>query len=89
MENQVSKRNIQPFNDEKYSMWNFRVRALLAKLEVLNLIDEAIPTALTPDWTRKDLIAKSDIVEYLSEAFHGFAGENDKARDILTKLDAI
>ena len=91
MDNKVFKRNIQPFNGEKYNVWKFWLCTLLAELEVLSVIDEPVPTALTPEWSKKDLIAKSAIVEYLllSEPFLGFAEENDKARDILTKLDAI
>lgn len=40
MENSKIKRNIKPFNGEKYSVWKFRIRALLSEMDVIKVIDE-------------------------------------------------
>ena len=89
MDNTRVKRNKQPFKGEKYSVWKFRIRALLAELEVLHVIDSAVPPVITNEWKKQDLTAKNVIVEYLHDSFLGFAKENEQAQKILSKLDNI
>jgi len=36
----TNKRNIRPFDGEKYSIWKFRIRALLNEIDVLKVIDQ-------------------------------------------------
>lgn len=83
------KRNIQPFNGERYSVWKFRVRVLLTELSVLNVIDEELPNEPTEQWIRNNIVAKSTIIDYLGDSFLGFAKEQNLARDILKNLDNI
>ncbi|CAH2090567.1 unnamed protein product [Euphydryas editha] len=89
MENLKSKRNIALFNGEKYSVWKFRVRALLNEMDILNVIDEEPPNTPCQDWEKNNRIAKGIIVEYLSDSFLGFAKEENSARQILLSLNAI
>lgn len=89
MENKVNKRNIQPFDGVRYSVWKFRIRALLSELEVKEVIDQDTPVEVTEEWNKKENIAKSTIIEYLSDAFLGFANERVTAKQILKNLDDI
>lgn len=41
--NDLPKKNIKPFNGEKYSVWKFRIRALLTELDVIEVIDKNEP----------------------------------------------
>ena len=72
MENSKIKRNIKPFHGEKYNVWKFRVRSLLAELDVLKVIDEPVQTEMTDVWKKAEKVAKSVLVEYLSYSFLGF-----------------
>ena len=72
MENSKIKRNIKPFDGEKYNVWKFRVRSLLAELDVLKVIDEPVQTEMTDVWKKAEKVAKSVLVEYLSYSFLGF-----------------
>jgi len=38
-----SKRNIKPFDGEKYSVWKFRIRTVLAEQDILKVIDSEVP----------------------------------------------
>ncbi|CAH2100314.1 unnamed protein product [Euphydryas editha] len=61
MENSKSKRNIELFNGEKYSVWKFRIRALLNEMDILNVIDEEhtlIYNTPCQDWEKNNRIAK-------------------------------
>lgn len=89
METLKAKRNIHIFYGEKYSVWKFRIRSLLTELDVIKVIDETIPAELTDEWNKAERIAKSVIVEYLSDSFLGFATSENTARDILTSLDVL
>lgn len=85
----LNKRNIQPFDGTKYSIWKMRVRALLTEIKVIRVIDEDIPEILDDDWCDKDLIAKGVIIEYLSDSHLHFAKSECKAKDIFQSLDAL
>lgn len=82
------KRNIKPFDGEKYSVWKFRIRALLSEMNVLKVI-ESDPIIRDSTWDKSNRIAKSIIVEYLSDSYLGFAKEGSTAKDILHSLDAL
>lgn len=88
MENLKTKRNIKPFDGEKYSVWKFRIRSLLIEMDVIKVIDED-PTIRGNLWEKNNRIAKSVIVEYLSDSYLGFAKEDSTARDILKSLDVL
>jgi len=83
------KRNIKPFDGEKYSVWKFRIRALLAELEVLKVIDGQVPAIPNEVWKKAERCAKSTLIEYLSDTFLNFATSDISARQILLSLDAI
>lgn len=84
-----TKRNIQQFNGERYSVWKFRVKSLLAELNVLYVIEETIPGEPSDKWHKDDLTAKSVIIEYLSDSFLGFAKNQSNARDVFMNLDTV
>lgn len=44
-----TKRNIQPFNGQKYSIWKFRVHALIVEEDALQVIDKDIAQRITND----------------------------------------
>lgn len=89
MENKSGKRNIKPFDGEKYNIWKFRIRAILSELDVIKVIDSEIPDPLTEDWRKSERIAKSVIVDYLSDSFLGFAKTEKSSKEILQSLDSI
>ena len=89
MENSKIKRNIKPFDGEKYNVWKFRVRSLLTELDVLKVIDEPVPTEMTDVWKKAEKVAKSVLVEYLSDSFLGFVKTDISAKEVLLSLDAI
>lgn len=88
MENLKNKRNIKPFSGEKYSVWKFRIRALLSEMDVIKVIDED-PIIRCTEWEKNNRIAKNVIIEYLSDSFLGFAKEQTTAKEILNILDAL
>lgn len=57
MESMNAKRNINAFNGEKYSVWKFRIRALLSELNVIYDIDDEAPEKLTEEWNKSERIA--------------------------------
>ena len=83
------KRNIKLFDGEKYGVWKFRIRALLSELDVIKVLDCEIPKTPSDEWNMAERIAKSGIVEYLSDSFLGFAKVECTAKEILQNLDAI
>ncbi|CAK9821259.1 Copia protein [Anthophora retusa] len=89
MENLKVKRNIKPFDGERYSVWKLRLRALMSELDIIKVIDEEAPEMLTIEWIKAERIAKNVIVEYLSDSFLGFASTGSKAKEILASLDAV
>uniref|UniRef100_A0A6V7JQH5 Retrovirus-related Pol polyprotein from transposon TNT 1-94-like beta-barrel domain-containing protein n=1 Tax=Bracon brevicornis TaxID=1563983 RepID=A0A6V7JQH5_9HYME len=84
-----SKRNIKPFNGDKYSIWKFRVRARVAEDSSLNVLDEESPNDRDEDWNACERIAKGIIIEHLDDSMIGFATEHNTAREIFKQLDAI
>lgn len=86
-----AKRNIKPFNGEKYSIWKYRIRSLIAEEDALKVLDEVAPTdpkALS-NWKRCERIAKGIIIEYLSDSMLSFSTEADTAKQVIHKLDSI
>lgn len=45
--NDLSERNIRPFNGEKYNEWEFRIRAFLSEVDVTKVIDDIEPAVKT------------------------------------------
>lgn len=89
MDNLKLKRNIKPFDGDKYSVWKLRIRNLLNELEVLKIIDEEPPTELNNAWVKKERIAKNTLIDYLSDSLLGLASEENTAKEIFKKLDLI
>jgi len=54
----TNKRNIWPFDGEKYSIWKFRIRALLNEIDVLKVIDQEEEDFV--EWQKKEKCAKSE-----------------------------
>ena len=84
-----AKRNIKPFDGEKYAIWKFRIRALLAEQDVLKVVDGLMPNEVDDSWKKAERCAKSTIIEYLSDSFLNFATSDITARQILENLDAV
>lgn len=82
-------KNISPFRGEKYSVWKFRVKSLLAENDVLFVIEKEKPQEIDEKWTKAERSAKSIIIEFLSNSFLSFADNNSTAKEILEKLDSI
>lgn len=89
MESLKAKRNIKAFDGERYGVWKFRLRALLSELDVIKVLDDAIPEPLTDEWVKAERTAKNVIVEYLSDSFLGFVQSDKSAKEIFCDLDAI
>jgi len=67
-----AKRNIKPFDGEKYAIWKFKIGALLTELDVLRVIDEDIPEKVDEQWKKAERCAKSTLIDYLSDSFLNF-----------------
>lgn len=85
MEANKSRRNIR----QRYSIWKFRLRALLAEEDALKVIDEEAPVEPDRQWEKLELLAKGIIIECLSDTVIGVVTEEAKARQIIEKLDSI
>lgn len=84
-----TKQNIKPFNGDKYTIWKFRIRALIAEEDALKVIDEDIPDEITDEWRKCERIAKGILIEHLSDSMIGFATESESAKSIFHKMDQI
>lgn len=84
-----SKRNIKPFDGEKYSVWKLRLRNLFNELNVLDVIDGITLNKLNAEWQNKERLAKNTIIEYLSDSLLGLTSQDSSVRDIILKLDSI
>ena len=89
IERKTTKRNIKPFNGDRYSIWKFRIRALIAEEDALQVLDKNPPESVTVEWQKHERIAKGIIIEHLSDSMIGFATEEDTSGQILQKLDSI
>ncbi|CAD7081866.1 unnamed protein product [Hermetia illucens] len=83
MDRVSAKRNIKPFDGEKYSVWKFRIRALLTELNVVQVVVSEVPDEITEEWKIAERTAKSVIVEYLSDSFLSFAKEEHTTKEII------
>lgn len=84
-----SKRAIAPFDGEKYSIWKYRVRALIAEENALSVLDKDRPEKPDDSWLKSERIAKGIVIAYLSDTMLSFSSEEDTAKDVIAKLDAI
>lgn len=85
--NKFKQRNIEPFKGEKYGIWKFRVRALIAEEGALMVLDEDLPQD-SSTWRKAERVAKGIIIAHLSDSMLSFAqGEETTAREIMIKLD--
>jgi hypothetical protein len=53
------KRNIRPFDGEKYNIWKFRIRSLLSELDVIHIVDEEIPENRSDECDYNNRVAKN------------------------------
>lgn len=83
------KRNIKPFDGNKYSIWKFRISALLVELDVIKVITEETPEKPDDKSIKSNRIAKSVIVEYLADSLLGFAKSDSSAKEIIESLGSI
>ncbi|CAD7085369.1 unnamed protein product [Hermetia illucens] len=74
MDRVSAKRNIKPFDGEKYSVWKFRIRALLTELNVVQVVDSEVPDEITEEWKIAERTAKS---------------EENTTKEIISDLDAM
>lgn len=84
-----NKNNIKPFNGEKYSVWKFRVRALLSELNILKVVDEEIPVEVDDTWKQADRSAMSVLIKHLGDSFLKYAAGDVSAHAIFQNLGAI
>lgn len=83
------KRNITPFNGEKYSIWKKRIRGLLSELGVLKVINEETPAKITDAWKTAESTAKNILMEYLSDSFRSYVTNEKTVKDIFCDLDRV
>jgi hypothetical protein len=50
-----NKRNIQPFQGERYATWKFRISALLEELDVAVVVAQEVPAVPTEEWKKNSL----------------------------------
>jgi len=86
------KRNIKPFDGEKYSVWKFRIRALLAELEVLKVIDGQVPAIPNEVWKSRalciehaDRIFKRHFPEFRNKRHLGASNSLEFGRHLRTQ----
>lgn len=84
-----SKRNITPFNGEKYNVWKFRIMALLKDLRAKKVVTEDPPSPMTVSWENAEATAKNAIIEYLSDSYIDFAKDEFTTKQVFENLDAI
>lgn len=89
METLKTKKNIVPFNGQRYSIWKRRIRALLNELDVLKVIDEDPPEMVDDEWNKAERTAKGVIIQFLCDSLLSFAEEHITAKEIVQKLDTL
>lgn len=88
MDNSKLKRNIRPFDGDKYSVWKLRIRNLLNELEVIKVIDNVVPETPDSEWLKNERVAKNTLIEYLSDSLLGLVADKS-AKEIFKTLDNI
>ena len=83
------KRAIRQFNGGPYSIWKFRIKAIIAEEGALQVLNEEPPVELTDNWKKMEMFAKVCIIEYISDSMIGTITEQDTARDVFKKFDDI
>ena len=51
------KRNIKAFDSDRYSAWKLRIKAYLTELDVIKVIEDAIPSTSTYEWKKAERTA--------------------------------
>lgn len=75
--NKKMRRNITPFNRNNYSIWKFRVKALIAEEGASLVLAENPLDELPENWQQMELTAQGCIIEYLSDVMLGMITEED------------
>lgn len=82
------KLKTERFNGEKYSVWKFRIRELIAGKNALNVLENEPLKEINMEWEKSERIARDVIVEHLSDSIK-CAQKNNSAREIFKQLDSI
>ncbi|CAH0382507.1 unnamed protein product [Bemisia tabaci] len=85
-----SKKNIKPFDGEKYSIWKLRIRGLLTKKNLIDVIDgKSSENSESSDWQAKNMLAKAIVLENLADSHLHFATPERTAREVIKSLDDL
>lgn len=89
MDNKSAKRNIKVFDGERYSVWKFRIRAILTELNVIKVLDEEPPLEPTKRWERAERTAKGVLVEYIADSLLNTVSPEKTVKEIFKNLDNL